>query len=471
MIQIINGILSILFSIFEGAMQMLADGFVSLIPAKRKEKYDADFGAVSSTLVKNGGGFYIGNWSTSIKKSHEHLITLGGSGTHKSTSIIFPTILQANSVSMVVHDPSKQTLATAEAKRKEGYTVLVLDYCNPEKSEGINMLSLCRTQADIYKIALVNVKNAIERTAEDFWTESAISLIVLMAKYLISYASPEYVTMANVLHLINVFSYKPESIDKLIVKTGDAQLLNEYKALVSLPDRTLLSVVATAKTALSVYSDPQVQKVTSFNTIDFKRFKTEKTILYIVHNAPQAEYYRAVTASFMEMFWNYLLSEITEGTYPIYFLIDEASSMRLTSLPQTVALARKHKISIALLFQDYNQLEHLYGKYEAANIMSNCATRIYMQNQPIETCMMLQNLLGKFSYTDNEGILRTRELLTAHEIRQLDRAIVLCSNKPALLLKPVPYFLQPKLKKLTELPHYEISNKLPFDVPPILNID
>lgn len=475
MIRLVHIILGLIAELFNTILGMIGDGIVEAVPSRRKEGYDADFGKLRDVLVKDGGGFYIGcDYSTGVKASHEHLICLGGSGTKKSTALVHTTILNENNASMVIHDPSKQTLSTAEAKKREGYTVLVLDYLNPERSEGINMLALCKTQADIYKVAEVNVKNAIERVSEDFWTESAITMIVLFAKYLLKYAEQQYINLHNVLHLINIFSYKPQAIDKLLVATGDKQLLSEYKSLVALPDRTLLSVVATAKTALSVYADPQVQKVTSFNSIDFSKFTTERTILYICHSAPMADYYRSVTATFFEMFWAHLLEDVPEesgDTYPVYFLIDEASSMKLTSLPQTVALARKHAVSIMLLFQDYNQLEHLYGKYNAANIFANTATRVFMKNQPIETCRMIESIMGKYQYTDAEGVTRTRELLTASEIRQLDKTIVASSNKPIVLLKPRAFFENKRLRELTSLPLYTPERKLPFDTPPLLPIE
>jgi type IV secretory pathway TraG/TraD family ATPase VirD4 len=90
-------------------------------------------------------------------------------------------------------------------------------------------------------------------------------------------------------------------------------------------------------------------------------------------------------------------------------------------------------------------------------------------NKPIETCKMLETLLGKFHYDDGEG-QKTRELLTAQEIRQLKEILVLFRNNSPSLLPVVPYFDQSHLRTLTEYPPFVSPNKLPFDTPPIIQL-
>ncbi len=470
MIRLIASLLGILLEAVTAVVTTFFDVVTSAVPSLKKQEYDADFSDVSNILHKGTSGIHIGTWSTTLKQAYEHTIIFGGSGTGKSSTITTVSCLRATNVSLVVHTPSKEELNTASAKKKQGYNPLVLDYTNPEASEGVNVLSLCKSKADEVMVARIHVKSTMKQTTEDYWAESAINLISLFISYLRKYSPSEQVHMYSVYKLVQTFSYNDIAIDKLLVQTRDSDLLDSYKSILALPERTRLSVVGTALTALAIYEDTSVQQVTSFNTIDFEQFRKEKTILYICHDASKAQYYGVLTACLFELFWSHLLSERPHNDLGVLFLIDEASSMTLNSLSQTVSLGRKHNLGLCLIYQDYNQLVHQYGNYNASNILANSGTRVFMKNQPLETCQMLEKTLGKFTYIDEDGIKRNRELMTAHEIRQLDKAIVLVSNKPAILLKPVPYFKQKKLLKLTHLPVYEVPNKLPFDTVPVISI-
>ena len=469
LIELFNMVTLVVGEITQG----IFDGIISLISQERKTRYDADFGRVSDMLFKSEKGFAVtGSRFLSLEDSFSHVVCFGGSGSRKSNSIIIPTVLNAKNVSMVIHDPSKEVFfKTALAKSREGFKIKVLDYNTPEKSEGFNALAQCKTYSDVYKLASVLVRNTIEHSSDPFWNKSAETLIALFATYLIKYAKPEHQNFYNVLALVQKFSYDPKKLDVLMVRTHDQQLIDQYKTLVAYPDKTLMSVVATAITAMSIFLSESLARVTSFNTIEFEDFRKHPTILYICNSAKDAEFYRGMSSIFFESFWGSILNTIpSKNEFPILFLIDEASSMKIGSLASSVALLRKHAAAILLIYQDYRQLENLYGSYQASNIVANCATKIYMPNQPIEICKMLETVLGKYQYED-EKVLRTRELLTASEIRQLNESIILFKNNAPLRAKMRPYYETMRFKRLTELGPYQVQNKIPFSSLPVIQFD
>jgi type IV secretion system protein VirD4 len=471
MIGVLNTLFGVLFLLIESITKGIFEFIVSICPTKRKEGYTADFGKVSDMLFQNGRGFYIGEWSNTLEESHSHMICLGGSGSKKSTAIVFNTILQAENTSLIIMDPSKELLtATAKSLETKGYKILVLDYNNPKGSEGFNVLGKCKAYSDVYRVANILIRNSLEGSAYDYWSQSAEAVIAFFCKYLITYAPPECANLPNVLHLLRIFSYAPEIIDALIVKT-DPQLMIEYKALVATPDKTLQSTLATAKTALRIYESPSIGLVTSFNTIEFEEFRKQKCALYICSSASDSYLYRAITATFFESFFSHILSTPPyQKQLPLMFIIDEAATIKI-SLSQAVALTRKHNTSIATFWQDFNQIEHIYGKNEAVNIFSNCNMKVFMPSgQPLATCKMISELLGKYSY-ESEGQIRTRELLSVQEVHELNKMLVLIGNKPPLLVEAKQYFEIRRLKKMAELPPYIAQNKLPFEQYPLLPIE
>lgn len=462
MIQILNSLFGVFFALIESIISGICDLLVAANPSKRKEGYTADFGTASTMLSKKGDGFCIGEWSNTLKESHNHMICIGGSGSKKSTSIVYNTILTTDNASLVITDPSKELVyGTAAALAAKGYRILILDYNNEEKSEGFSVLSKSTSYTDVYKIANTLVRNSLEGSSYDYWSQSAEAVIGLFCKYLVGYAPAEYVNLPNVLHLLRVFSHSPKLIDALLIKT-DKHLLSEYKALVATPDKTLQSTLATAKNSLRIYETPSIAKITSYNTINFGEFRTHKCALYICSSASESFLYRAITATFFEAFFSYILSkDLSDVGMPIKFIIDEAATIKI-SLSQALALTRKYHVSIATFWQDFEQIENIYGKHEASNIFSNSQLKVFMPSgQQLNTCRMLSELLGKYSFTNDEGQNKIRELLTPQEVHSLKQILVLNGNKQPLLIEPKQYFEISRLRKLSQLPRYSPSNKLP----------
>lgn len=478
MIHILNGLFGIIFSIFEAITDVAFDGVSSLVPPRRKQGYDADFEKPESMLSQNGNGFYIGKWSNSLLESNMHLIALGGSGSHKSTSIVFNTLLKSHDTSFIVLDVSKEIVrGTAPALSKVfGYKIDVFDCNNPHRSAGFNCISpnRCKTFADADKVANTLTRNSFEGSSYDFWAQSSENFISFCIKAIMSYAPPEYVSLYNVLHMVRVFSYNPEAIDAWLVKNNaSSQLMTEYKGWVATPDRTLQSILSTAKNSLAIYGSPDIAKLTSFDTINFDDYRKEKRALFICSSPSDAFLHRSITATLFESFFSSVLSKpaYDKSLLNVMVLMDEAASMRI-NLSQALSLTRKHGISIATLWQDLNQIEHLYGKHESASIFANSGLKAFMPGgTPIETCRMIENLCGKWEYTTDSGATKIRELLTAQEARELQKILVLNKNMPPMLLDTHPYFLDNKLVKLTQLPEYEIENILPFIEPPLLQFE
>jgi type IV secretory pathway TraG/TraD family ATPase VirD4 len=455
MVQLVNALFEILFSVFTEIVNGISELITSLVTTEKKTEYTAEFGKARSMLSKTGSGFAVGEWSNTLKESHNHMICIGQSGSKKSSAVVFNSILNTDDASIVIADPSKELLyGTASALEAKGYKIMVLDYNNAEQSEGFSVLSKQTTYTDIYKIANTLVRNSLEGSSYDYWAQSAETTIAFFCKYLVSYAEPAYVNLPNVLHLLRVFSHTPKLIDAIMVKTNEG-LLSEYKALIATPDKTLQSTLAAAKNALRVYESPSIEKITSYNSINFEGFRKQKIALYICSSASESFLYRAITATFFESFFSHILSgNPTDTGYPIKFIIDEAAQIKI-SLSQALSLTRKYRVSIATFWQDTEQIENIYGKHEASNIYTNSGLKVFMSGgHSLATCKMLSDLLGKYSYTTEDGKEKVRELLTAQEVYTLKEALVLYGNKEPLRIEPKQYFQIPKLKKQTELPRY-----------------
>lgn len=476
MIKVIAAIFELLFSLLVEIVTVFFDFIASLIQPDRKTEYDADFISVRNILQRKDTGFCLtGKFSLSIEESYKNCLVLGGSGSGKSSTILVNSILfmMRGKSSLVINDPSGELLLlTSGVLKLSGYIVKVLDY-NSIFSECFNPLKRCKSISDIQKLSALLIRNALgESRGDQFFNKSAESVLSLFIRYLIFYTQPEYRTLYNVLHLINLFAGSPEKIDKLILKTKDEKLIAEYKAFINYGSKTLMSVVATAKTSLSLWTDETVAMISSVDTIDFAEFREKRIALFINNSVPDMQYFGALSSLFFQQFFNEILIKIPQKKEnSIFFLLDEAGSMYLPSLSVVISNIRKYKSGILLVFQDSHFIESIYGSHETKNISANCYAKIYLPGQPIETCKMLETTLGRFEYTDEKEILRTRQLMTADEIRITDKAIILIGNKPPIHGTLHPFYKNGKLKSMTKILPCEPCNILPFDSPPLLPLN
>ena len=457
--------------VFGSAIEGFFDFINGIFFHERSTEYSAEFDTPEAQLQKEPGGFRIGyKWGNSLIESNSHMIAFGGSGSKKSSCVCFNTLLQSHSSSYVVFDCSKELSATAAFMESVGYSAHWLDLDDYTRSIGINWLALCHSESEVNSGIQVLFKNTGGEGQKDYWAQSAENLAGFFAFALLYYAAPEYVNMANVLNMLEVFSYAPDRIDRWISATGDEKIINRYKSLLAVPEKTMQSTISTATNTLAIYHDPNIAAITSHNSLPFEEFRRIRNVLYVCASPSTIQYTKSIFASYFESFFGHILQQTpAPDTLNISFIIDEANTMRLSSLSQILELGRKYRISVATLWQDYNQIENIYNKNVAANILANSKLKIFLPSgQPLATCKMLSELLGKYTYEDKNGILRTRELLTPHEVFQLREILVLNGNGKPVLLEPAPYFKNSNLTKLTQMPPVNYTPPQPLSVPPLL---
>jgi type IV secretion system protein VirD4 len=472
MIQALNTLFGVIVNILGSVCNFL----ISLFGEQRKTTFNANFLPSYEILSSYNKGFCItGSRSMTIEDSFKNVLILGSTGAFKSSGILIPSILKMRDYSsLVINDPSGELLQrTSGALLKAGYLIQTINYSSPDLSEGYNPLLRAKTASDVQKISKMIVRNALGAGGKDpFWNLSAEGVCNLFTKYIVNHTPEEYHTLNNVYLIISKFSYAPDKIDKLFVRAKDQALLSEYKSLIAYGDKTLASIIATCRTALSLFAtDPQVALVTSHDTIDFSEFRKQKVALFINNSVNDMRYYSLITSIFLEQFFAETMSHIPgKNELPIFFLLDEASSLYFSSLQITISNIRKYKAGILQIYQSASQIVDLYGQAVARAITENCFARVYMAGQPIHIAQELEATLGKWEFQNDKNVRQLRSLMTADEIHQTKDSIILCGNNPAIKTPVVPYFKQFNLKRLTELPPYLPKTTLPFDTPPLLEI-
>jgi len=466
----------LLFKLLESILQAFFDLIKlawSSIP-NRKDEYNANFASPSSLQSRRNEGFCLtGRRNLSVKHSYQNALVVGGTGTGKSSVVLFPSLYTMKG-SFVIHDPSGELYAkSAGYLKQKGYEIKVLNFSNPTASSGYNPLIRAASSSDIQKVASLLVENSLGGKSKDpFWNTQAVSLLAMLISILKKQES-QYQNLFNVRQLLNRLGAEPKAVDALFAEKADEILFAEYKAFIAYEEKVVSSIIATCKAALQLFNDESIAKVTSIDNINLMDFRDKPTALYIQNSVADQKYYSILTSLFFEQFFAFLLSRIPKDSEKdIFLLIDEASSLYLPTLSLAVANVRKHRSGIMLLVQDFNQLVHHYGKQSADGIKANCFAKMYFTGTSLETSKELEQTLGQYQYQDEQKRTVVRPLMTNDEIRTMkqNNALLICGHHRPVFASLKPYYKQSRFKQYSSIPAPDIFTPALIEPVPVLPV-
>lgn len=379
-----------------------------------------------------------GSWS----QRNTNSIVFGASGTGKSRYFLKPNILQANS-SIICTDPSGDVMqATGYFLEKiMGYDVRCFNIEDMTKSCRFNPLYYIRDTKDIAIIVntfLENINGEKKSSGGgdgDFWTQAAKALLCGVIGYLYEVCPPEQRNFSNVLDVIRMDGRSEgddatveTDFDTLFTRLGEANpasyAYQQYCIFKQAPAKTRLNILISTSVNLSQMDIPEVKNLTYKDELDLDMVGERKMAIFLI--IPQADTtYTWLTAMFYSLLFKRLYSygekrmkdsaiaaergDIDPETgkpvkalsdpqmkVPVRFLIDECRNIgKIPNLSIYLATCRKYRISIVPIFQNYSQIEELYGKEGANSIVSNCDAFLFLGGSDESTLKIIQGHLGK----------------------------------------------------------------------------
>lgn len=435
---------------------------------KRDGKLTATFAPAGELISRWNKGFPLtGHRALSRKDSYRHVIAFAPSGAGKSTVLSLPASLRMadGTCSLVFHDPSGEVMNNSHAYLlSRGYEVRVLNLANPDNSDRFNPMHRVRKSADMRKLASMIVRHAMGGDKADaFWDQSSASLVAVLGQVL-AHCPPEYRNLYNVRHLVNALAADPASLDELFSRHADDELFSEYAAIQAMEHKVLSGVIASARAALDLWADEDVVWLTSSDTMDFD-LRERPIALFIRSHIAQLDYYSVIVSIFFEQLLAHLMQELpSRSDLDVFMVIDEAAALRIPVLSSAISNLRKYRVGLELLYQDYSQLVHIYGRYEAETIRQNAFVRVHFGGASSESSTELEKMMGKYEAEDEDGRHRVRPLLTADEIRVLpkNRALIIAAGHRPIIGKLCPYYAQSRLRKRSAMPMPPQEEKEPM---------
>lgn len=457
LIEIIEQLLSALFDI--GRMLLMQT------TGERDGKYRARFGRESLLLSRWNKGFTLtGIKSLSEKLSWQNALIVGSTGTGKSANIIIPTIynLARQGFALVINDPSKELFRVLAwiLVNVFGYEVRVINPTEYLSSSFYNPLHRCSAFADLRRVASQIVRTSLgAKSSDPFWNTSATSVLAMFMGILLT-QDREYLNMSNVRSLLLRASSDSASLDPLFSRFASQELFEEWMSFQAMDVKVKASVLSTAKASCDLWADEGVAHITSRDNINLEELRTSDRpiAIFVTSNTASMRYYSLLTSLLFEDLYGVVMSDLPEqDTRSLYSIIDEASSLYIPLLPVALSNQRKYKAGSLLAVQEVSQLRDLYGD-ESQAIVQNCYSRVYLTGQSIQVAQELERTIGKAEFTDVEGNIRVRPLMTADELRMLptNRGLLVAGHHPVIKLKFRPYYKQRRFRKYLNNPPIEM---------------
>lgn len=450
----------------------LAIGLILFIIAKiylkddRKQDYDDDFGSTSGHISRFNKGVYIGGGRITRERSFLHTALIAASGAGKTSTILIPTALGLDNCSIIFLDPAKELFEkTAGALAQKGFRIKVLDFLDVSRSIGFNPLLRANTNTELNMLAEMILAPSMRNTKDIFWPTMSAKLISLLFK-LQKKLPEEFQNLANTLYLVNLMQGSPKQLDKLAATVADDKLFTEYKAMISHDSKLLSNIIASTQSALRIFENENVARVTSFDTLDLTVFRHQKTALYVNINIMSARYYSFLVEILFRQVFDKFMEKLPTDELDCYMLLDEMGSFTVKGFPEAMANLRKYNVSICYAIQSKSQLVERYGKDDAFTILANNYHKVIFPDMETDLAQELQTRMGKWTFERENGSKGTREIMTVSELIHLEEGYAIYTAGPArpMKIKLHPYYKNLWMKRKAIIPPPEIQAEVPNEV-------
>ena len=346
-----------------------------------------------------------------VDPSDVHTMMVGAAGCGKTAYWLYPNLEYACACGMsFLTTDTKGDLYrnfAGIAKNCYGYKVAVIDFRNPTRSNGNNLLHLVNKYTDlakdhpetltylakaekyakiIAKTLIFSEGDAANYGQNAFFYDAAEGLLT-SAILLVSRYGGE-----GERHIVSVFKLLQEMIGK--GKDGKSEFQNLLNLLseddkirwfagaaLNSAEQAMQSVISTAMSRLNAFLDSEMEQILCFDTeIDIEAFCEEKCAVFLVMPEENPSAYFLVSL-FIQQTYRELLSVADEMggrlSRKAAFYMDELGTLpKISSLEMAFAAARSRNIMLVPIIQSYQQLEKNYGKEGSAIIQDNCQITI-----------------------------------------------------------------------------------------------
>ena len=414
-------------------------------------------------LNSSNKGFLIDGINKRISEddSFRHIAIIAKPGGGKTTGFIIPNILDKSkqNCSMLITDPSGEIFEkTSNQLHKQGFEIVLLNPGDIDISARFNPFHGLGPEdiTTIEQICSSIILSKYGNDKEPIWNEGAISLLEIFAKCL-AYSQPEYLNVPNLNYLIQMFGTDGSTLDDWIVENSinpydinDKSIINSWIGITASNQNMLSSYSTIVKTALKQLNNRQIQKLLGSNDIDLKRFKKNKTAIFLSVPENEQEYFQFIINMFYSSFFSAMMKKRPDKNtdLSIYCFLDEFGNAYVDNFKTIINNLRKYRVGLAMVLQGTAQFSEKYGEDTAKSIKSGIGSYLIYSGADYETAQEQSKIIGKKVLVQRNKFEEVVdkysqiELLSADKIRTLNdnQALFISGNKHPFIINIQPYY-------------------------------
>jgi type IV secretion system protein VirD4 len=387
-------------------------------------------------LLDSANGVYVGGWSDPrSRRLHylrhngpEHVLAFAPTRSGKGVGLVIPSLLTWPESTVVYDIKGENWAKTAGFRSKQGHRCFKFSPVEDGASSRFNPLAELRlfTSRDVSDAQ--NVADMIVRTGEDspqerYWQDAAASITTGMILHVCYAAAAQgrAGTLADLARAFTIpglglreflyellcFPHDPALKCRWVTRDGAPTITHpvvqeKAQEMMDKEDKDFSGVLSTAKTALTLYSDPLVAKNTSSSDFTIRDLVDHErpVSLYLVVPPSDKIRLRPLIRLILTMVVNRLTEKMDfEGSnqkrnkHRLLFLIDEFPSLkRMELFADALSYMAGYGLKAYLVTQDIRQILDQYGVNES--IVSNCHVRIAFAPNQLETAEVLSRMTG-----------------------------------------------------------------------------
>lgn len=405
-------------------------------------------------------------------KGRQTTLVIGPSGSGKTWNYVVPNIRQMNGSYVVTCDNIERYKDTIEKLKENGYNVKIFNIADPENSEHYNFFDYLENEENM-DLFIRDVSRSLtecqlntedlENDSNQYFIKAAILVFCACIHYLKDYGKDRDKNMKGLYDLIMLAGQTDEngerSFDKLFNNISKESTAYKYykKLKETVEKNTLKSVFISAALNIQPMGSEQIQKIITDDTLDLKSIRREKTTLFIVLPSSDNSFQCLLTTLLIQMIYvlereKMEMIKEKEEWMPVFFMLDEFANIgRILGIDTMIQNLYGHD-SVALIVQDINQIDRLYGKKRAEEIKNSCNTKLLLGNGCSNTMDTMSYIIDSIKPIARQKFKRTppeyevtslisesqneRSVLDALEIRKMitdNQCLIVCKDGTAIL--------------------------------------
>ncbi len=340
---------------------------------------------------------------------NNNCLVIGGPGSGKSFSLLMPMLIESLR-------EKQRTLIVFCTKRKipdmfiplfksAGFNTYDMNFSDPMASDCMyDPMYYLASEQDIAEMARAIVMANEQKkytTADPFWDIASILLLTAYVLHvLMIHPNSMNATIKAVIDLHNnlviddctngITTSLDPTFEFLKKERPDCYAVKCWRSFKEAAPKTARSIYVTLSSTLSAFTSDVCKAIENKPNIDFDKISSVPSIVFIT-TSPVNKSLHSLANIFAAQCIKSLF-EIAEEQpngalpLPVHIAFDDfATGSIIADFPEKISIFREKGISCTLLLQSEAQLEKLYGRCGATEIIDGCDSYVYLGSNNVET--------------------------------------------------------------------------------------